>query len=72
MSEAVRCQCIVVRSGADAIALLGQQNLLHLPVVPLPHDAWPPDEAAAIILDAWQDWSTADGGNAYMAENMAC
>ena len=31
-----------------------------------------PDEAAAIILDAWQDWSTADGGNAYMAENMAC
>ncbi|MDX1715564.1 MAG: alpha/beta fold hydrolase [Anderseniella sp.] len=31
-----------------------------------------PDEAAAIILDAWQDWSMADGGNAYMAENMAC
>lgn len=48
MSDAVRCHCIVVRSGADAIALLGQQNSPCLPSVSLPRDAWPPDEAAAI------------------------
>jgi magnesium chelatase accessory protein len=31
-----------------------------------------PDEAASIILGAWQDWSAADGDNQQRVENVAC